>query len=56
MFYQEGDIVQSDRPFGGDLKEGKIEKIESKTGGHVEVFYTINGEKFTSCQLYDKVK
>lgn len=24
-----------DRPFGGDLKEGKIEKIEPKIGGGV---------------------
>ncbi|WFD48836.1 hypothetical protein GLX27_003507 [Malassezia furfur] len=55
MFYQEGDVVQY-RPFGGDLKEGKIEKIEPKIGGGVEVFYYINGEKFLSCELYDKVK
>lgn len=29
------DILTTDRPFGGDLKEGKIEKIEPKIGGGV---------------------
>ena len=28
-------IVFTDRPFGGDVKSGKIEKIDVKTGGHV---------------------
>ena len=46
----------SDRPFGGDVSTGKIEKIETKTGGHVDIHYHINGEKFISCQLSRKVK
>lgn len=27
--------VLIDRPFGGDVKSGKIDKIDVKTGGHV---------------------
>lgn len=36
VLYVEGDVVQY-RPFGGDVKTGTIEKIESKTGGHVSL-------------------
>ncbi|WFD04212.1 hypothetical protein MOBT1_002917 [Malassezia obtusa] len=54
MFYQEGDIVNY-RPFGGDLKKGKIEKIESKVGGSVEVIYTIEGKQYLSSEIYEKV-
>lgn len=28
-------LAATDRPFGGDVKSGKIEKIDVKTGGHV---------------------
>ncbi|PWN46448.1 hypothetical protein IE53DRAFT_39715 [Violaceomyces palustris] len=37
VFYKEGDVIEY-RPFGGDVKVGKIDKIETKTGGHVSPF------------------
>ncbi|KAN0063129.1 hypothetical protein ACQY0O_004293 [Thecaphora frezii] len=55
VLYVEGDVVEY-RPFGGDVKTGKIDKIEVKTGGHVDIKYHINGETFISTQIIGKVK
>ncbi|PWN24020.1 hypothetical protein BCV69DRAFT_296323 [Microstroma glucosiphilum] len=55
VLYTEGDVVEF-RPFGGDVQTGKIDKIETKTGGHVDIFYHINGEKYISAQLIGRVQ
>ncbi|PWN39661.1 hypothetical protein IE81DRAFT_326315 [Ceraceosorus guamensis] len=55
VLYVEGDVIEY-RPFGGDVKTGKIDKIEAKTGGHVDITYTVNGEKIISCQIIGKTK
>lgn len=34
-------VVCADRPFGGDVKSGKIDKIDVKTGGHVSITHTV---------------
>ncbi|EPQ28800.1 uncharacterized protein PFL1_03603 [Pseudozyma flocculosa PF-1] len=55
VLYVEGDVVEY-RPFGGEVKTGKIDKIEVKTGGHVDIKYHINGETFISTQIIGKTK
>ncbi|PWN95357.1 hypothetical protein FA09DRAFT_341274 [Tilletiopsis washingtonensis] len=50
VLFKEGDVVEY-RPFGGEVKEGKIDKIEAKTGGHVEITYFVNDDKLISCQI-----
>ncbi|CDS82084.1 uncharacterized protein SPSC_02904 [Sporisorium scitamineum] len=51
--YFVGDVIEY-RPFGGEVKSGKIEKIDVKTGGHVDIKYHVNGEEIISTQIIGK--
>ncbi|PWZ00603.1 hypothetical protein BCV70DRAFT_216775 [Testicularia cyperi] len=53
VLYTVGDTIEY-RPFGGDVKSGKIDNIEVKTGGHVDIKYHVNGDVIISTQIIGK--